>query len=85
MTEKESERNLSLVIVGVLVYLAMPVVLGLGLFISLSFGLFPPESDSIAIPFAGFLLLWFGGLLIAGLIATGLIVSKFYAAAKDVN
>ena len=83
MTEKPSERHLSLLMTGFFIYLTLPVVFGLGLVVILSFGLFSPDADSIAIPFAGFLVLWFGGFLIGGLIAAGRVVSKYLAAEEN--
>jgi len=84
MTQKQSQRDLSILMTGFFIYLTLPVVFGLGLVMALSFGLFSPDADSIAIPFAGFLVLWFGGFLIGGIIAAGLVVSKYFAA-EEIN
>ena len=44
--------------IGFLTYLTLPIQFGAVLYVALILGAFPPESDSIAIPFAAFVLLW---------------------------
>lgn len=68
MTGEKSERHLSIVIIGFLAYLSLPVVCGLLLYCGLELRMFPVGADSIMIPFAGFMLFWFGGLL-SGIVA----------------
>jgi hypothetical protein len=65
MSAKDPESHLLFVMSGFLAYLALPIVFGTALYLALTLGAFPPEADAIAIPFAGFLMVWISGLLFA--------------------
>ena len=67
MNLKEAETQLSLIMIGFLAYLFLPIVYWLWLEDELAAGAFPVIADSIAIPFVGFVILWFA-LLVLGLV-----------------
>lgn len=58
------DQHLAFVILATLAYVLSPVAYGFWLWAELESGAFPPESDTISIPFAGFVLFWFGGLVL---------------------
>lgn len=60
-----------LVIFAVL-YLLSPIFVGGGLYYELQAGSFPPESDAIAIPFMGFMVLWLAGLIVGSIVLIGI-------------
>jgi hypothetical protein len=57
-TNKE-ETSLTIIMLLFMTYLMSPLLFGGWLYLSQGNGSFPVERDSIGIPFAGFLLLWF--------------------------
>ena len=65
MNAKDTESHLLLILMALLAYLTLPILFGSALYAALRLGAFPPESDAIAIPFAGFLMLWIFGLFVA--------------------
>ena len=65
MNLKETETQLSLIMIGFLAYVLLPIVYWLWLEDELAAGAFPVNADSIGIPFAGFVILWFAVLVLA--------------------
>ena len=65
MKDEDSESQLLLIMIGFLAYLSLPILFGSALYVSLTLGAFPPELDLIAIPLAGFFMLWTCGLFVA--------------------
>jgi len=63
MDLRDRETQLSLIIVAFLLYLFSPVAYWLWLSHELDSGVFPVDSDSTGIPLAGFMVLWFFGLV----------------------
>ncbi len=61
--------------IGFLAYLSLPVVCGFLVYCVLESGIFPVAADSISLPFAGFMLFWFGGLL-SGILAGLMLVAS---------
>jgi hypothetical protein len=57
------DQRLAFTMLAALAYVLSPVAYGFWLWTELESGAFPPESDTISIPFMGFVLLWFGGLV----------------------
>lgn len=76
MNLKESEKQLSLIMIGFLGYMFLPFFYWLWLEHELASGAFPINADSIGIPFAGFVILWFIGLVLIP-IGTIFIVCSF--------
>ncbi len=73
----QSKRHSSdIIVIAVLVYLTSSLLFGVGLYLCLTLGMFPPEADSIGIPFAGFMMLWFVGLVLGILAWVMLLVSN---------
>lgn len=68
MTAENSEKHLSAIMIGFFIYLSLPGAWGFLLYGGLEAGLFPPDADSISMPFAVFMLFWFAGLLSGGLV-----------------
>jgi len=64
MSVKVRKKHLSIVATGFFAYLSLPFVFWTWLLHELEAGSFPPEADSIGIPMAGFLFLWFVGLFV---------------------
>jgi hypothetical protein len=60
----DRETQLSLIMVAFLLYLFSPIAYWLWLLHELDSGAFPVDADSIGIPLAGFMVLWFVGLVI---------------------
>ncbi|HYJ91326.1 MAG TPA: hypothetical protein VEV84_08460, partial [Pyrinomonadaceae bacterium] len=60
---REPKTQLSLMMIGFLGYLFLPLVYWFWLEHELASGAFPVNADSIGIPFAGFTILWFLGLV----------------------
>jgi hypothetical protein len=52
------ENRLTAIMLLAFGYLSLPLLGGAYLYFSLSHNHFPPNADAVAIPFAGFLLLW---------------------------
>lgn len=73
-----SQTKLSVFMLLALAYLMSPMVYGAWLFYELSVGAFPAEADSIGIPLAGFMVLWFAGLLFAGVVAITLVYKRVF-------
>ena len=63
MDLRDRETQLSLIIVAFLLYLFSPVAYWLWISHEIDSGAFPVDSDSIGIPLAGFMVLWFFGLV----------------------
>jgi len=53
------QTKLSLFILTTLLYLISPLLFGAWLYVGLQNGEFPVEADSIGLPFAGFMVVWF--------------------------
>ena len=58
-----ADQRLAFIMLAALAYILSPVAYGFWIWSELQSGAFPPESDTIAIPFMGFVLFWFGGLV----------------------
>jgi len=70
------ETRLSMVMMFVITYIFSPGVFWLYLTYLLDAGAFPVEADSIGIPMAGFLLLWFVGWVVMILAALALAIYR---------
>ena len=73
MNLRERETQLSMIMVGALLYLVSPLAFWLLLKSEWDSGVFPADSDSIGIPMAGFLLLWSIGIVTIPLVAISIV------------
>jgi hypothetical protein len=76
MDLQNRETQLSLIMVAFLLYLFSPVANWLWLLHELESGAYPVEADSIGIPLAGFILLWFVGLVMIPTSVVVVIIGK---------
>ena len=79
MTGEQAEKQLSVIMIAFLVYLSLPVAWSFLLYGAQEAGFCPVDADSISIPFAGFMVLWFAGLL------SGILAGVLLACTHDAN
>ena len=76
MDLRDSDTQLSFLMVGFIAYLFSPLMFWLLLVNELYSGTFPTESDSIGIPMFAFLLIWFMGLVLIPVITIFVVLSR---------